>query len=98
MTEAAGGAFAHADGGVTGAYLHVDEFDEAVAFGSGANPIPDPNHNRNPNPNPTLNLYNLTLAIQYPDLDSGPNPNQVAAGRPEAALKQINERPFECSA
>lgn len=37
--------------GVTGAYLHVDEFDEAVA-----------------------------------------------AGRPESALKQIDERPFECSA
>ena len=31
VTEAGGGAFAHADGGVTGAYLHVDEFDEAVA-------------------------------------------------------------------
>lgn len=40
-----------ADGGITGVYLHVDEFDEAVA-----------------------------------------------AGRPGAALKQIDERPFECVA
>ena len=48
--ENGAGADAPCVGGVTGAYLHVDEFDEAVA-----------------------------------------------AGRPEAALKLINERPFECT-
>jgi len=46
-----GGAGDTADGGVSGVYLHVDEFDEAVA-----------------------------------------------AGRPETALKSIDERPFECVA